>query len=55
MATYKSAPGTNGSFAMDKFVPTIWSSRIYKNLHDRQILAQMCSREWEGESNPTAL
>ena len=47
MATYK---GTNSAtFAMDKFVPALWSPRILKNLHDKQILATKTTREYEGE------
>jgi len=47
MATYKS---TNSStFATPKFVPAIWSPRILKNLHDKQILAPLFTREYEGE------
>lgn len=47
MATIKSAQSTN--FTMDKFVPAIWSSRILKNLHDKQVLAQLCTTEYGSE------
>jgi hypothetical protein len=46
MATYKST--NSAAFKMPKFVPAIWSSRILKNLHDKQILAPMFTREYEG-------
>lgn len=47
MATYKAT--NSATFAMDKFVPALWSSRILKNLHDKQVLAAKTTREYEGE------
>lgn len=46
---YKDNPGAGGSYAMDKFVPQIWSSRILKNLHEKQRMAALATREYEGE------
>lgn len=54
MAAYKDAssagvPGSNSTFQMDKFVPTLWSSRILKNLHDKQILKNFTTGDYAGE------
>ena len=44
MTAYKDGSiADSGAYAMDKFVPALWSSRILKNLHDEQILASLCN------------
>lgn len=47
MATYKSEMGTD--YKMQKFVPEIWTPRILKNLHDKQVAANYTTREYEGD------
>lgn len=50
MAAYKDASiADSGAYAMNTFVPALWSGRILKNLHDKQVLAGLTTREYEAE------
>jgi hypothetical protein len=48
--TYKgNAGGDDAHFQMQHFVSALWSPRILKNVHDKQILAPLFTREYEGD------
>lgn len=49
MAAYKDTSFGAGCYKGKSFVPTIWSARLLSNLHAKQVLAGLTTREYEGE------